>query len=496
MRRRVAALDASTPSPHTPRRSRREAAPVTTTVTPTDLEPIRRRDDLVAPVRRGLQAACVAHRPGDGEVRPLRGDAAAAALRRRARAFSRPRGRSRRTTAGSPEREHDGGPVIALMRGRGSITLEPGAQLELSGAHEPRPSTRSAPSSAATCASSGRSRGAGRSLARARLPPVRARASDFDWVPKQRYGVMREYLPTRGGHALDMMLRTCTVQANLDYASEADAMRKMRVVARARAGSRRRCSPTARGRRGARTAALTYRGARLARRRSGSLGSPAGAVEARSALRRLRRVGARRARCSSSSGTGARSPTPGRRSARFWNDGFEGHAADDGGLEDAPEHALPRGAPQEDHRGARRGRAVDRHGVRAARAVDRHALRRAGARRGRGARSRAGRTTRSPSSHARLAATGCAPTFRGAAGRGRRAVVDDRRGGARAARVVDASAARTNACTWRACESSSARGADPADALLEGIVRAARDDPVVSGAMVERGRRSRDALSR
>jgi glutamate--cysteine ligase len=40
---------------------------------------------------------------------------------------------------------------------------------------------------------------------------------------------MREYLPKRGGHALDMMLRTCTVQANFDYASEADAMRKMRV---------------------------------------------------------------------------------------------------------------------------------------------------------------------------------------------------------------------------------------------------------------------------
>jgi glutamate--cysteine ligase len=57
-----------------------------------------------------------------------------------------------------------------------------------------------------------------------------ARREDYTWVPKQRYGVMREYLPTRGGHALDMMLRTCTVQVNLDYESEADAMRKMRVA--------------------------------------------------------------------------------------------------------------------------------------------------------------------------------------------------------------------------------------------------------------------------
>jgi glutamate--cysteine ligase len=57
-----------------------------------------------------------------------------------------------------------------------------------------------------------------------------ARREDFEWVPKQRYGIMREYLPTRGGHAVDMMTRTCTVQVNLDYSSEADAMRKMRVA--------------------------------------------------------------------------------------------------------------------------------------------------------------------------------------------------------------------------------------------------------------------------
>ena len=49
-------------------------------------------------------------------------------------------------------------------------------------------------------------------------------------VPKQRYAIMKEYLPTRGGMALDMMLRTATVQANYDYLSEADAMVKMRVA--------------------------------------------------------------------------------------------------------------------------------------------------------------------------------------------------------------------------------------------------------------------------
>jgi glutamate--cysteine ligase len=128
-----------------------------------------------------------------------------------------------------PEREHEGGPIIALTRGGGSITLEPGAQLELSGdkaenihqvCSEMRGHLREiAPVSKAMGV---RWLGVG-------FHPF-ARRDDFEWVPKQRYGLMREYLPTRGGHALDMMLRTCTVQVNLDYASEADAMRKMRVA--------------------------------------------------------------------------------------------------------------------------------------------------------------------------------------------------------------------------------------------------------------------------
>ena len=57
-----------------------------------------------------------------------------------------------------------------------------------------------------------------------------ARRDDLTFVPKARYGLMRTYLPTRGSHALDMMLRTCTVQANYDYESEADACRKLRVA--------------------------------------------------------------------------------------------------------------------------------------------------------------------------------------------------------------------------------------------------------------------------
>lgn len=53
--------------------------------------------------------------------------------------------------------------------------------------------------------------------------------NQIPWMPKGRYGIMKAYLPTRGGKALDMMLRTCTVQANFDYENEADMVRKMRV---------------------------------------------------------------------------------------------------------------------------------------------------------------------------------------------------------------------------------------------------------------------------
>ena len=56
-----------------------------------------------------------------------------------------------------------------------------------------------------------------------------ARREDMPWMPKGRYAIMRRYMPLVGSLGLDMMTRTCTVQVNLDYASEADMARKLRV---------------------------------------------------------------------------------------------------------------------------------------------------------------------------------------------------------------------------------------------------------------------------
>ena len=52
-------------------------------------------------------------------------------------------------------------------------------------------------------------------------------------MPKQRYRIMRDYMPKKGRLGLDMMLRTCTVQTNLDYQSEADMVKITRRLSEA-----------------------------------------------------------------------------------------------------------------------------------------------------------------------------------------------------------------------------------------------------------------------
>jgi len=131
----------------------------------------------------------------------------------------------------APESESPGGPIIALKRGLASISLEPGAQLELSGA--PLSDVH------ATCAEMEQHV---RELELVSIPlgiqwlsvgfhPF-ARREQLPWVPKSRYGIMREYLPIQGNGALDMMQRTATIQVNLDYENERDALRKTRIFMR------------------------------------------------------------------------------------------------------------------------------------------------------------------------------------------------------------------------------------------------------------------------
>lgn len=127
------------------------------------------------------------------------------------------------------ERVREAGRTVGLHKEGAGISLEPGGQLELSGA--PLRTIFE------TCAEFNRHLDLVRrvseplglvwlSLGINPLHPVERTPQ----VPKTRYRIMREYLPTRGELAMQMMHVTATVQANLDYADEADAAEKMRVA--------------------------------------------------------------------------------------------------------------------------------------------------------------------------------------------------------------------------------------------------------------------------
>ena len=118
--------------------------------------------------------------------------------------------------------------VIAMRGDDGTVSLEPAGQLELSGAplvnlHQ-------------TCAETGRhleqvkAIGAktGKGFLGLGMWPDKSRA-ELPIMPKGRYKIMTNHMPKVGNLGLDMMLRTCTIQVNLDYASEADMAKKFRV---------------------------------------------------------------------------------------------------------------------------------------------------------------------------------------------------------------------------------------------------------------------------
>lgn len=128
-----------------------------------------------------------------------------------------------------PEAETEGGPIISLVRSSASITLEPGAQFELSGAPHGDVHAVDGEMRAHLRELSGISKELGIAWLGVGFHPL-ATQEELPWVPKHRYGVMKRYLPERGTRGLDMMRRTATVQTNFDYSSEDDAMQKLVVL--------------------------------------------------------------------------------------------------------------------------------------------------------------------------------------------------------------------------------------------------------------------------
>lgn len=122
----------------------------------------------------------------------------------------------------------ENGLPIGLEKDNCSVSLEPGGQLELSGAlldnvHQTCSEVNTHLAEVRTVAEP-----LGIGFLGMGFHPT-ARREDIDWMPKSRYVIMRNYMPTVGSLGHDMMKRTCTVQVNLDYASEADMVAKFRA---------------------------------------------------------------------------------------------------------------------------------------------------------------------------------------------------------------------------------------------------------------------------
>jgi len=122
----------------------------------------------------------------------------------------------------------EGGHVIALKGADGNVSLEPAGQLELSGA--PLENLHQ------TCAETGRhlrqvkeiGARTGKGFLGLGMWPDKRR-DELPIMPKGRYAIMLRHMPRVGTMGLDMMLRTCTIQVNLDYSSEADMVKKFRT---------------------------------------------------------------------------------------------------------------------------------------------------------------------------------------------------------------------------------------------------------------------------
>lgn len=122
----------------------------------------------------------------------------------------------------------EGQTLIGLERGKANVSLEPGGQFELSGA----PLADMHEIAAETANHLDEVKAVGERLGLGFLglgfTPEWTRAQ-VPVMPKGRYRIMRAYMPKVGGLGLDMMFRTCTVQANLDFADEADMRLKFRA---------------------------------------------------------------------------------------------------------------------------------------------------------------------------------------------------------------------------------------------------------------------------
>ncbi|WP_438988093.1 glutamate--cysteine ligase, partial [Marivivens donghaensis] len=123
----------------------------------------------------------------------------------------------------------EAGQLIGLTRNGANVSLEPGGQLELSGAplesiHQTCDEVNEHLREVHSIADE-----VGVSFIGLGAAPI-WKHEDMPVMPKGRYKLMTEYMGRVGTSGTQMMYRTCTVQVNLDFASEADMVQKFRVA--------------------------------------------------------------------------------------------------------------------------------------------------------------------------------------------------------------------------------------------------------------------------
>ncbi|WP_010421301.1 glutamate--cysteine ligase [Anaerophaga thermohalophila] len=119
--------------------------------------------------------------------------------------------------------------IIGLTQDGASITIEPGGQFELSGKnfkniHQTYEETRKHFEDLSNICKE-----LNVITVALGFDPICSR-EQMPWMPKERYRIMKAYMPTKGTLGHDMMTRTATIQVNLDYSNETDMIRKMRVA--------------------------------------------------------------------------------------------------------------------------------------------------------------------------------------------------------------------------------------------------------------------------
>ncbi len=197
----------------------------------TDLAPLETRDAMVAWFEQGCKPAA-AHRVGTEHEKfvfyrddlapvPYEGRSGQGGIRAVLDGMARALG----WTA-----IMDGRSIIGLHDevGGGAISLEPGGQFELSGAPLDTVHQTAAEFAAHMTAVKDAAGAFGIGFLGLGMSPLWSRAGT-PMMPKGRYQIMANYMPKVGTRGLDMMFRTCTVQANLDFSSETDMVKKLRV---------------------------------------------------------------------------------------------------------------------------------------------------------------------------------------------------------------------------------------------------------------------------